>query len=328
MFALPASAVAPCLATVHFGYWLAWGGSLALSIALVLLMWTRWGHSQPLQKCAALSLLVHLILAFLTMTVRIVVGEGSDGGGSLGGPIHVRIGQDSGKAMTVASAVAEVDSNVAAPELLEAPEAKEEPAADAEPQATVEEAAAAPKPAVTETHSPDPTPTLIPDPSPAKANENVKSSTESVAASGTKDKQATSPKGREPSAAKQASEQPNAAKQATAAASDSYSLRNAPGRLSLIEGQGGNAKTEAAVVAALNWLASAQSNDGRWNANLFGAGKEQMVLGQDRGGAGRNADTGISALAVLAFLGAGHSHVNGQYRETVHRGLDFLLRSQ
>jgi hypothetical protein len=75
-------------------------------------------------------------------------------------------------------------------------------------------------------------------------------------------------------------------------------------------------------------LAAAQSRDGRWNANQFGAGQEQMVLGQDRGGAGRNADTGISALALLAFLGAGHSHLQGEYRETVHRGIDFLLRSQ
>ena len=34
------------------------------------------------------------------------------------------------------------------------------------------------------------------------------------------------------------------------------------------------------------------------------------------------------ALALLAFLGAGHSHVQGEYRDTVRRGLDFLLRSQ
>src|SRR4029078_1811316 len=111
-----------------------------------------------------------------------------------------------------------------------------------------------------------------------------------------------SPTGQTPAAAAQVS---------SAAVADTYSLRNASDRLSLIEGQGGNAKTEAAVVAALNWLVAAQSRDGRWNANQFGAGQEQMVLGQDRGGAGRNADTGISALALLAFLGAGHSHLQG-----------------
>jgi hypothetical protein len=31
---------------------------------------------------------------------------------------------------------------------------------------------------------------------------------------------------------------------------------------------------------------------------------------------------------LLAFLGAGHSHIQGEYRDTVRRGVDFLLRSQ
>jgi hypothetical protein len=53
-----------------------------------------------------------------------------------------------------------------------------------------------------------------------------------------------------------------------------------------------------------------------------------MVLGQNRGGAGRGADTGVTALALLAFLGSGNSHVQGPYQDTVRRGLDFLLRSQ
>jgi hypothetical protein len=105
-------------------------------------------------------------------------------------------------------------------------------------------------------------------------------------------------------------------------------MRGAPGRLGLIEWQGGNAQTEAAVVAALDWLARAQSTDGRWDGDRFGAGREQKVFGHDRGGAGRNADTGISALAILAFLGAGHSHQQGDYQDSVKRGLEFLIRSQ
>lgn len=52
------------------------------------------------------------------------------------------------------------------------------------------------------------------------------------------------------------------------------------------------------------------------------------MLGHDRNGAGRDADTGVSGLALLAFLGAGHTHLEGPYRETVQRGLEFLLRSQ
>jgi hypothetical protein len=95
-----------------------------------------------------------------------------------------------------------------------------------------------------------------------------------------------------------------------------------------VKNQGGNKQTEAAVAGALAWLAGAQSADGRWDAVKLGGGKELAVLGHDRGGAGRGADTGVSALALLAFLGAGNSHVNGDYEDTVRRGLDFLLRSQ
>ncbi len=133
----PDSVVFPCFASVHFAYWLAWGGSLALSVALVVLMWTRWGQSRPLQKCAALSLLVHLILAFLAMTVRIVAGDGSGGGGG-GAPIHVRIVQESGTTATAAVAATEDASKFSAPELLEPPPRKEATnpqAADVQPPA-------------------------------------------------------------------------------------------------------------------------------------------------------------------------------------------------
>jgi hypothetical protein len=52
------------------------------------------------------------------------------------------------------------------------------------------------------------------------------------------------------------------------------------------------------------------------------------VAGHDRQGAGTDADTGITGLAVLAFLGNGHTHLEGTYRKNVQRGLEYLLRSQ
>src|SRR5262249_21624592 len=52
------------------------------------------------------------------------------------------------------------------------------------------------------------------------------------------------------------------------------------------------------------------------------------VLGENRGGAGANADTGISGLALLALLGAGNTHMQGPYADNVARGLDYLRRSQ
>lgn len=331
------SAVVPPLASVQLAYWLAWAGSLALSVTLIILLRTRWGQSRPLHKCAALSLLVHLILAFLTMTVRIVAGDGGGGGGG-GAPIHVRIVQDAESLTKVASSASDSASDVAPPALLEPPAKKEEPPAP--PIAPPELAAESDKPLpVVEPPAHEPAKAIVETTAPAPAPRPVENGRDRTA---TPDSKVPPPAPQpvavksQPSATvpdKQSSTQVKVARSPDVSAApvpvgSPYALRGASDRLSLIAGQGGNAKTESAVTAALAWLAAAQSRDGRWNANQFGAGQEHMVLGQDRGGAGRNADTGVSALALLAFLGAGHSHLQGEYRDTVRRGLDFLLRSQ
>src|SRR3954447_5622440 len=127
MFASCHESALVCLASVQFVYWLAWASTLALSLALVALMWTRWGHSRPLQKCAALSLLVHLVMAFLAMTVRIVAGGGTGGGGGGGGgaPIHVRIVQELGKPSKNTNFAAEQMPEIAPPDLLAPPKSAE-----------------------------------------------------------------------------------------------------------------------------------------------------------------------------------------------------------
>jgi hypothetical protein len=107
-----------------------------------------------------------------------------------------------------------------------------------------------------------------------------------------------------------------------------YQARVAADRLREAQRRGGSAETEAAVERALAWLASCQSADGRWDANLLQAGRETNTLGHNRNRAGANADTGISALALLAFLGAGQTHVEGPHREIVQRGLEFVVGKQ
>lgn len=107
-----------------------------------------------------------------------------------------------------------------------------------------------------------------------------------------------------------------------------YRLRVQPNREQLVATRGGNAATQTAVRQALKWLASNQSPDGRWDASLHGAGQEHKVLGHDREGAGAKADTGITGLALLAFLGDGHTHRDGPYRHVVQAGVNFLIRNQ
>jgi hypothetical protein len=108
----------------------------------------------------------------------------------------------------------------------------------------------------------------------------------------------------------------------------SYRLRMAADRAGVLRRHGGNAETEAAVRAALGWLAGNQAADGRWDPRSQGAGRETSVQGQDRGSAGTHADAAMTGLALLAFLGSGHTHLEGAYRENVRHGLAYLTENQ
>ena len=108
-----------------------------------------------------------------------------------------------------------------------------------------------------------------------------------------------------------------------------YQLRVAPDRLRLAERMGATPATEAAVKAALTWLADNQNpRDGRWDAGDHGAGKELLVAGRNRYSAGIQADSAVTGLALLSFLASGHTHQEGRYRENVRRGVQYLLTVQ
>ncbi len=92
--------------------------------------------------------------------------------------------------------------------------------------------------------------------------------------------------------------------------------------------RGGSKETEAAVQAALHWLAAHQEPDGHWDAAKYGAGRENVVLGQDRKGAGAQAHTAVTGLAILALQASGNTHASGPYAKNVQHGLEYLLRVQ
>jgi len=79
---------------------------------------------------------------------------------------------------------------------------------------------------------------------------------------------------------------------------------------------GGTHASESAVNAALRWLANHQEADGSWSiSNYEGSFPET----------GKPAVTG---LALLAFLGAGHTDTVGRYKKTVHRAINWLISQQ
>lgn len=92
------------------------------------------------------------------------------------------------------------------------------------------------------------------------------------------------------------------------------------GKATLLRSGGGNDESEKAVERALDWLARHQMDDGGWSLKLT----ENPSCKCANSGTmdARNAAT---SLALLPFLGAGHTPTKGKYRKTVARGIDYLL---
>jgi hypothetical protein len=77
---------------------------------------------------------------------------------------------------------------------------------------------------------------------------------------------------------------------------------------------GGPPGTGDAVERALRWLARHQEADGHWDAARF---------------SGQNTDVGVTGLAILAFLGAGHDESHrSRYRANVEHGVTWLISRQ
>jgi hypothetical protein len=81
------------------------------------------------------------------------------------------------------------------------------------------------------------------------------------------------------------------------------------------------ARADVVVDRGLDFLARAQQPDGRWCLGRF-AGSGPADVPQ------LASDTAATGLALLSFLGAGHDHFDGPHRDTVRRGLEFLLATQ
>jgi len=83
---------------------------------------------------------------------------------------------------------------------------------------------------------------------------------------------------------------------------------------------GGSRRSEAAVDKALEWLWRHQESDGHWEG-------ERKFEAADPG---KNTDAGVTGLALLAFLGAGHTEKIGlpKYRVTVKKAVGWLVKCQ
>lgn len=103
--------------------------------------------------------------------------------------------------------------------------------------------------------------------------------------------------------------------------------RGEASRRDLLERYGGSAESERAVALSLNWLARHQiargPQRGAWSFNHMIAAQSPTTGMGDY----NRANNAATALALLPFLGAGQTHMEGQYRETVQAGLRYLISS-
>jgi hypothetical protein len=106
-------------------------------------------------------------------------------------------------------------------------------------------------------------------------------------------------------------------------AGDALGGRRPEGQAELVARYGGNEASQRAVASALLWLAKHQLPDGSWSFNhLLVPGCRGHCRNSGSLADARNAATG---LALLPFLGAGQTHKEGEYKNTVRRGLYYLV---
>ncbi|QDV14693.1 hypothetical protein CA51_46030 [Rosistilla oblonga] len=105
-------------------------------------------------------------------------------------------------------------------------------------------------------------------------------------------------------------------------ATTEFSARSTDMKKELLKKYGGSEATEAAVTKALEWFQRHQLPNGAWNLH------HNIACGNKCGNPGdekaKDSFNGATALALLPFLGAGQTHMQGKYKGTVHRGLQFI----
>lgn len=92
-------------------------------------------------------------------------------------------------------------------------------------------------------------------------------------------------------------------------------------RRQLAEINGATRQSEAAVDRGLEWLKNHQLEHGSWHFNHHVGPCGGLCRNPGR----TETSTGSTSLALLAFLGAGQTHRDGEYQEVVQKGLYYLL---
>jgi hypothetical protein len=353
-------------------------GFVAVFVALVVMVWTRWGQARPMSKCAGLSFAAHallLIYAYSTQvlfdkpgslfgqTVKVYVPDAHDD--EEAAP-HPEIGEPAAWDQLGIDNAPDLNARAPTPirpdfrprevertapplstPAMPPPRIAPLPLASAPPAPPAYDPLPFPEPQAARTPAPaealEPGDLAAATPMPATDPGDLTNLLPDQPTPNRADVASTSPMtpGQSPETTplpppETGTGQASAGTEATVprrlgdgqAVAEPLRARVVADRLKVAQQFGATPQTESAVAEALGWLAANQADDGRWDADAHGAGRETRTLDVDRQGAGARADTGVTGLALLAFLGNGETHFAGTHRETVQHGLEFLLGRQ
>lgn len=104
------------------------------------------------------------------------------------------------------------------------------------------------------------------------------------------------------------------------------SSRSAEEKQEILKSSGNSDAAEKCVTQALTWLKRVQQPDGRWQLHEERDRKDAEPRYPDAGTI--RSDTGATALAILCFSGAGHTHQSGSFSKDVAEGVRWLLKHQ
>lgn len=304
----------------------------AVAIGLLILSWTRWGQSKLLTKCIAIAFLAHIWLLLYAYGTRIPYGNQGTGEGTSNSPSELPIPTN-----PVMVAWTPVDLSSDPPSLQDQEEtlaSQETPLWNRSIELPTDSIinAQMPEMDLTEELSDDQLrqlgqidEKLFPD-SPSEDSNPIDLPIDpSLIVENAPESKSSAP------IVPINAPPPNPVR-SIALVPEVYRLRLSPDRQTYAMQNGGDANTEEAVRKALEFLAKSQSSDGSWNAQTYGAGRASDSPKVDavyRADTGKFADTAMTGLALLAFLGAGHTHIDaGPYAMTVERGLQYLCQQQ
>lgn len=96
-----------------------------------------------------------------------------------------------------------------------------------------------------------------------------------------------------------------------------FSGRTGAMKQSLLNSGGGTKETEDAVALGLAWLKRQQAPDGSWS-----------MLGPYASGSRSENPVAATSMAMLAFMGAGHTHHAGDYQAELNKAVKWLIKQQ